>query len=99
MGKNISYSFVHSYSEKYRNLISNESVLFQPRGKEMYCSTLWGPALTGKDQIAENIFLPQMKVGDWIIFRDMGAYTFVLGGNFGSFERPETYNVASADVA
>ncbi|VEN58881.1 unnamed protein product [Callosobruchus maculatus] len=36
-------------------------------------SSVWGPTCDGLDQVAENVMLPEMKVGDWLVFEDMGA--------------------------
>ncbi|XP_054158492.1 probable ornithine decarboxylase [Oppia nitens] len=38
-------------------------------------STLWGPTLTSLDCIVRDIQLPELDVGDHIVFNDMGAYS------------------------
>ncbi|KAF4014022.1 hypothetical protein G4228_005230 [Cervus hanglu yarkandensis] len=45
----------------------------------LYCSSLWGPAANGCDCIAEGLWLPQLHVGDWLVFENMGAYTVGMG--------------------
>ncbi|CAG2067314.1 unnamed protein product [Timema podura] len=37
------------------------------------------------DQVVENINLPTMNVGDWFMFKDMGAYTMVAATTFNGF--------------
>ncbi|KAF7273828.1 hypothetical protein GWI33_013481 [Rhynchophorus ferrugineus] len=43
--------------------------------KKLYASSIWGPSNNEEDQIVENVNLPKMSMGDWIIFENMGAYT------------------------
>lgn len=43
--------------------------------QKKYLSTLWGCTCCSKDVILENQFLPEMEIGDWLIFKNMGAYT------------------------
>ncbi|XP_054427510.1 antizyme inhibitor 2 isoform X1 [Pteronotus mesoamericanus] len=51
----------------------------QPR----HSSSLWGPAPDGRDCVAEGLWLPQLHVGDWLVFENMGAYTMGVGSLFG----------------
>lgn len=50
----------------------------------LYSSSLWGPVADGQDCVAEGLWLPQLHVGDWLVFENMGAYTVgmasLLGG-------------------
>lgn len=43
------------------------------------CSSLRGPAASGCDCVAEGLWLPQLHVGDWLVFENMGAYTVGMG--------------------
>ncbi|XP_060060921.1 antizyme inhibitor 2 isoform X14 [Erinaceus europaeus] len=49
----------------------------------LYSSSLWGPAAEGCDCIAEGLRLPQLHVGDWLVFENMGAYTVGMGSLLG----------------
>ncbi|XP_037683740.1 antizyme inhibitor 2 isoform X1 [Choloepus didactylus] len=49
----------------------------------LYSSSLWGPAVDGWDCVAESLWLPQLHVGDWLIFENMGAYTVGTGSLLG----------------
>lgn len=55
-----------------------------PDDQALYSSSLWGPAVDGSDCVAEGLWLPQLHVGDWLVFDNMGAYTMdrksLLGG-------------------
>ncbi|XP_047384961.1 antizyme inhibitor 2 isoform X3 [Sciurus carolinensis] len=48
----------------------------------LYSSSLWGPA-DGSDCVAEGLWLPQLHVGDWLVFDNMGAYTVGTGSLLG----------------
>ncbi|KAM6218203.1 antizyme inhibitor 2 isoform 2-T2 [Rhynchocyon petersi] len=49
----------------------------------LYSSSLWGPAVDGCDCVAEGLWLPQLHVGDWLVFENMGAYTVGMGSFLG----------------
>ncbi|XP_032464458.1 antizyme inhibitor 2 isoform X6 [Phocoena sinus] len=49
----------------------------------LYSSSLWGPVIDGCDCIAEGLWLPQLHVGDWLVFENMGAYTMGMGSLLG----------------
>ena len=38
-------------------------------------SSLWGPTCDGADLILKDIRYPEMNIDDWVLFRNMGAYT------------------------
>lgn len=39
----------------------------------VYPSSLWGPSLDQLDQVVERCLLPELSVGDWLLFSNMGA--------------------------
>ncbi|XP_006886477.1 PREDICTED: arginine decarboxylase isoform X2 [Elephantulus edwardii] len=49
----------------------------------LYSSSLWGPVVDGDDCVAEGLWLPQLHVGDWLVFENMGAYTIGTGSLLG----------------
>lgn len=51
------------------------------------CS-LWGPTCDGFDCIVEETRLPRLRVGDWLYFRNMGAYTAAAGSSFNGMPLP-----------
>ena len=72
--------------------------LLEPRNGPVYPSSIWGPTCDAVDRIAANVPLPQLQVGDWMIFQDMGAYTLALPGQrftFNGFPVPKVTAVAS----
>ena len=59
--------------------------------ESVYKSVLWGPTCDGFDCVSRDIELPQLEVGDWIIFDDFGAYTMAAGSNFNGFAQSKIY--------
>jgi ornithine decarboxylase len=57
-------------------------------GGERLPSVLAGPTCDSIDVIAENLMLPQLKVGDLVVGRTMGAYTWACATEFNFFPRP-----------
>jgi ornithine decarboxylase len=54
---------------------------------ETHRSVLAGPTCDSIDVIAEDIDLPKLGVGDLIVGRDMGAYTWASASDFNFFPR------------
>ncbi|XP_029451750.1 ornithine decarboxylase [Rhinatrema bivittatum] len=60
-----------------------------------YSSSIWGPTCDGLDRIVECFDLPELYVGDWMLFENMGAYTVAAASTFNGFQRPTIYYVMS----
>lgn len=56
-------------------------------GSERLPSVLAGPTCDSIDVIAENLMLPELKVGDLIVGRSMGAYTWASASEFNFFPK------------
>ena len=56
-------------------------------------SVLAGPTCDSIDVIAENILLPKLKVGDIVVGRAMGAYTWASASEFNFFPRATVVSV------
>ena len=50
-------------------------------------AVLAGPTCDSIDVIAENLMLPQLRVGDLVVGRQMGAYTWACASEFNFFPR------------
>uniref|UniRef100_A0A1B0FV16 Orn/DAP/Arg decarboxylase 2 C-terminal domain-containing protein n=2 Tax=Lutzomyia longipalpis TaxID=7200 RepID=A0A1B0FV16_LUTLO len=48
------------------------------------CS-IWGQSCDGIDKICNNLLLPNINLGDVLLFPNMGAYSIVLACNFNGF--------------
>jgi len=58
------------------------------QGEPKWPSVLAGPTCDSIDVIAENLMLPQLKAGDLIVGRAMGAYTWASASEFNFFPKP-----------
>jgi len=56
--------------------------------RQQLMTTLWGPTCDSMDMIRKDIFLPEMEIGEWIIFKEMGAYTIAAASTFNGFQLP-----------
>ncbi|XP_078536884.1 antizyme inhibitor 2-like [Lissotriton helveticus] len=57
----------------------------------LHGSSLWGPTCDGLDLIAEGLELPELQVGDWLIFDNMGAYTVAAASTFNGFQHSQIH--------
>ncbi|XP_041361185.1 ornithine decarboxylase-like [Gigantopelta aegis] len=57
----------------------------------MFTSTIWGPTCCGVDLIVEDYRLPELHVGDWLFFENMGAYSVCLSTSFNGMPHPWCY--------
>lgn len=56
-------------------------------GDEYKCS-IWGPTCDSLDKVVGETVLPELQVGDWLLFSNMGAYTVSAATNFNGFIKP-----------
>ncbi|PYH84396.1 putative ornithine decarboxylase [Aspergillus uvarum CBS 121591] len=48
--------------------------------------SIWGPTCDGIDCVAKEVVMEgEVKVGDWLVFREMGAYSVVSATQFNGF--------------
>lgn len=64
------------------------SVLKDSEDEMVYESSVWGPTCDGLDCILETTKLPELEVGDWMYFKDMGAYTMASASTFNGMPAP-----------
>ncbi|GBM69736.1 Ornithine decarboxylase [Araneus ventricosus] len=58
-------------------------------------SSIWGQSCDPIDLIMKKCMLPELHVGDWIVFEEMGAYTTACSTTFNGFEKTRVKRVAS----
>jgi len=68
-------------------------------GKEetnLFKCTIFGPTCDSMDCIGKDILLPELHVGDFLYFKNMGAYTTAAASPFNGFKScPSTYYISS----
>lgn len=64
----------------------------------LFCSSLWGPSCDSLDQVLESCLLPELQVGDWLVFSDMGSLSDGQPSTFSDADKPPVfYTIAAAD--
>lgn len=63
--------------------------------QNLYASTIFGPTCDSIDVIARSVLLPKLKIGDWLYFQNMGAYTMAAASSFNGFMPTEKMYVCS----
>lgn len=56
-----------------------------PRAEVATACSVWGPSCDGLDCVVAAARLPPLAVGEWLVFRDMGAYTLPIASPFNGF--------------
>ncbi|KAL6601361.1 hypothetical protein ACP70R_044581 [Stipagrostis hirtigluma subsp. patula] len=54
-------------------------------GEKTYTSTVFGQTCDSQDKVVTGYQLPEMSVGDWLVFDDIGAYSSAASSNFNGF--------------
>jgi len=72
-------------------------LVFTPGNRtELSKCTIFGPTCDSMDCIAKDILLPELNVGEWLYFKNMGAYTVAAASPFNGFKsHPTTYYIQS----
>jgi len=72
-------------------------VVFSPGNRtELFKCTIFGPTCDSMDCIAKDILLPELEVGEQLVFYEMGAYTTAAASSFNGFRScPSTYYISS----
>ncbi|XP_078362453.1 ornithine decarboxylase-like [Oculina patagonica] len=69
----------------------NPEVCGTDKKAEKFPSSIWGPTCDSLDCITKNVLLPKVDVGEWLYFRNMGAYTCSAASTFNGFNKPLKY--------
>jgi hypothetical protein len=73
----------------------SEEDMEEPKRKNLYASTVFGPTCDSIDVICRSVLLPKLSIGDWLYFQNMGAYTCAAASDFNGFQPTEKFYVCS----
>lgn len=62
-------------------------------GEPKFQCSLWGPTCDGLDCISKECLLPKLNTGDWLVFKDMGAYTMSAASCFNGMPKSKCYYI------
>ncbi len=54
-------------------------------------STIFGSTCDSLDVIVENVKIPELEIGDYLKFNEMGAYTMAAASSFNGIAKPHIY--------
>ncbi|CAF0778663.1 unnamed protein product [Rotaria sordida] len=66
----------------YDHYVPEPSLLPKNESNKKYTSSIWGPTCDGLDCIHQSIQMPKLNIGDWILWKNMGAYTISAAVRF-----------------
>ncbi|CAH2097559.1 unnamed protein product [Euphydryas editha] len=72
-------------------LYDHQQVVAEPLEPSASCAqpcSVWGPTCDALDCVLPACRLPPRRAGDWLLFRDMGAYTIPVASAFNGFPTP-----------
>ncbi|KAF8654923.1 hypothetical protein HU200_061352 [Digitaria exilis] len=68
------------------------------KGGEAHPSTVFGPTLDPSDVVVQGYPLLELRIGDWLVFHDVGAYATILSCNFTGFFASEMKTYLASSV-
>ncbi|GBM63234.1 Ornithine decarboxylase [Araneus ventricosus] len=67
-------------------------------GVELKPSSIWGQSCDPVDLIVKRSMIPELKVGDWLLIEEMGAYTTSCASTYCGFEKTEVKYIVSQET-
>lgn len=81
-------------NEKYKpQLLIEDDNEVKRRFADQGTSYVWGQTCDGVDYLNKNDILPRIEQGDWLLYRNVGAYSNSMSCNFNGFDLPKTYYI------
>ena len=77
------------------NKPNNSSKSSQPASKIFYKTSLAGTSCDSCDFLVKDCYMPELEIGDYLIFRNMGSYTKTCAVNFNGIPLPRTIYASS----
>ncbi|XP_066121200.1 ornithine decarboxylase-like [Saccopteryx bilineata] len=77
-----------SFRHVIRDLVPRMPIVVKKLSSKplLFPCTLYGPTCDAMDKLfKEEVLLPELDVGDWLIFPSMGAYSSVMSSTFNGF--------------
>jgi ornithine decarboxylase len=81
--------------QKIKPIILNPS---SAAGVKTYPSTIFGPTCDALDTLLENEKLPDIPIGEYLVFENMGAYTLCVASPFNGFPLPKVHCFISLEI-
>lgn len=85
---------IHLDEETHPSM-QDDAVVTRKVDHNLYASTVFGPTCDSIDVISRSVLLPELRIGDWMYFQNMGAYTMAAASGFNGFTPTERFYVCS----
>ncbi|XP_053658509.1 uncharacterized protein LOC128707578 [Anopheles marshallii] len=90
-------------SFEWWNAVDKHPVIFRANSTvstaaSTHPSSLWGPSCDSADIVCERLELPELEIGDYLVFPAMGAYGVTLASCFNGFPIPKTVACARLET-
>ncbi|XP_046737485.1 ornithine decarboxylase-like [Diprion similis] len=83
-----------SFGEIMRNINTRiPRPLNKPLNETTHLSSIWGPTCDSYDCVVRECEFPELQIGDWLVWPDMGTYTVTFAVNFNGFRRPAVFSI------
>jgi ornithine decarboxylase len=66
---------------------------FNERDGKRFKSKIFGPTCDSMDKITDEVFLPELAIGEWCYVENFGAYTCAAASTFNGFTHIHTINI------
>ncbi|KAK8752619.1 hypothetical protein OTU49_006516 [Cherax quadricarinatus] len=87
-----------NHVEEWHNSSSLEKENKERPGQPLVVSTLWGWSCTSTDCVMKDVLLPDLSLGDWLVWSRRGAYSLCYFSSFNGLPLPEVYILATPDT-
>lgn len=77
----------------YDGVVASPQML-EKRSDPEFPSTVWGPTCAGLHRVTAHVELPVLNINDWMIYKNMGAYSIVCSSHFNGFSVSKVYPIA-----
>jgi len=80
--------------------ILNFYLIQKKNSSRKYISTIFGPTCDGGDIVMKGYKMPELNIGDYIIWENMGAYTIVSSCDFNGINqtKPMAIYIDNTDI-
>lgn len=83
----------------YDHQVVKPILLQKPIDEEKkFSTTIWGPTCDALDQLVVDIPMPDLDIGDFMVFENMGAYTIPVASPFNGFPLPKVFCFITRDI-
>jgi ornithine decarboxylase len=83
-GIHLSFMISYLYKDNLRFDIVRKSSSEDEKIEKL--SSVWGSSCDSKDIVFSDKMLPELNIGDWLVFYDVGDYTMVCASTFNGFK-------------